>query len=66
LNGHFIDVIAVVNTICAGNCPAQELPHAIRSNTSVRKYASVRGVALLLCGYRRLSLIFLFKTSRHH
>jgi len=29
LNGHFIDLIAVINIIIAGNCPAQELLHAI-------------------------------------
>jgi len=26
----------------------------------------VRDTALLLCGHRRLSLIFLFKANRHH
>jgi hypothetical protein len=26
----------------------------------------MRGAALLLCGHRRLSLIFLFKLRRHH
>jgi hypothetical protein len=29
MNSHFIDVIATINTISAGNFPAQELPHAI-------------------------------------
>jgi hypothetical protein len=42
------------------------LPYAIQSNTSVWKCASVRDAALFLCGHRRLSLIFLFKTKRHY
>jgi len=42
------------------------LPYAIESNTGVWKCASVHDAALLLCGHRRLSLIFLFKTKRHY
>jgi hypothetical protein len=66
LNSHFIDVTVVINTITLGNCPAQEWPHAIRSNTSVRECASAHGVALFFRGHRRLLLIFLFETNRDH
>jgi len=66
LNGHFIDASAIIPSICVGNCPAQEWPHAIRSNTGVPECASAHGVALFFRGHRRLLLIFLFKTNRDH
>jgi hypothetical protein len=65
LNTHFIDVTVVINTI-SRELPCRELPYAIQSNISVRKSASVRDAAPLFCGYRRLSLIFLFKANPHY